>query len=132
MAESFQGRILLVDDNLDATELMALLLRLDGYEVTVASTAEEALEICASFMPHVICSDVYLPGMNGLELAAAIRKGDCWSKVLLIAITGWSDDETARSILVAGFDHCFIKPADFGELAEFILDYFQRCADILK
>lgn len=63
------GRILIVDDNLDAAEMLQLLLRLDGHEVAIAQSGEEALSKVAQFIPQIILSDIRMSGIDGLDLA---------------------------------------------------------------
>jgi PAS domain S-box-containing protein len=109
-------RVLVADDNRDGAEIMALLLKLSGYEVHVAHTGPEALTLAAHYRPAVAILDIGMPGMSGYEVAAQIR-GEPWGAgIQLIAVTGWGQDEDKRKALEAGFDHHLTKPIDPDEL----------------
>jgi CheY-like chemotaxis protein len=112
-------RILLIDDNLDATESMGSLLKLLHYDVRTAQDAETGLQAAATFKPHLILSDIGLPGMDGYQLAPALRKVAGTRKMTLAAVTGYGlASDRARS-LAAGFDYHLVKPLD----ADFLLDF---------
>jgi CheY-like chemotaxis protein len=112
-------RILLIDDNLDATESMGSLLKLLHYDVCTAQDAETGLQAAATFKPHLILSDIGLPGMDGYQLAPALRKAAGTRKMTLAAVTGYGlASDRARS-LAAGFDYHLVKPLD----ADFLLDF---------
>jgi len=108
-------RVLVVDDNVDAADSLAALLRLGGQTVTVAYDGRTALEHASSERPDVVLLDIGLPGMNGYEVAGALRTllGD---GVLIAAVTGYGQDADARRAAEAGFDHHLIKPVDAGSL----------------
>jgi CheY-like chemotaxis protein len=112
--------ILLVDDHPDGGDSSAELLRLLGYEVRLARTGAEALELVGAFAPDVAILDIGLPGIDGYQLAgrlvAALAR-----RPLLIALTGYSHlEERSRA---AGFDHHFLKPADPAALAAPLTGY---------
>jgi CheY-like chemotaxis protein len=111
-ASTESRRVLIVDDNTDAADRLADLLRDSGHEVEVCYDAEGALRCAASFRPDVGLFDVGLPGMNGYQLAERVRQGQDGSPMLLVAITGWGQDEDRRAALAAGFDAHLTKPAD--------------------
>ena len=104
-------RILVVDDNQDAAECFALLLQLGGHTSRVAHTGEQAIPMAESFLPDVAFLDIGLPGMDGYELAQALRRR-LGPSVLLVALTGWGGDEVRRLALSRGFDLHLTKPAD--------------------
>lgn len=105
-------RILVVDDNVDSADSMALLLGLDGHETRTAFDGPGALAEALAFRPRVVLLDIGLPGMDGYEVARRMRELPGLRDVLLIAITGYGrDDDRARS-KEAGFDHHLVKPVD--------------------
>ncbi len=106
-------RILVVDDNADAAESMAVLMGIEGHEVKTVTDAMQALTCLDAFAPQVAIIDIGLPGMNGYELAAGIRANRKLPKPLLIALTGYGQAEDFDRSRDAGFDHHFVKPADF-------------------
>jgi CheY-like chemotaxis protein len=105
-------RVLVVDDNVDSAESMALLLSLDGHEVRTAFDGPGALARAAEFGPEAVLLDIGLPGMDGYEVARRMRELPGLENALMIAITGYGqDDDRARS-RAAGFDHHLVKPVD--------------------
>jgi len=112
-------RVLVVDDNEDAADSLATLLGVMGYEVRVAYDGPEAIQAGDEFHPAVALLDIGLPRLSGYDIARHIR-GTQGSKVLLVAITGWGQDDDRRRAREAGFDHHFTKPADFEVLIELI------------
>ena len=113
-----QVRVLVVDDNVDAAESIAMLLSLEGYEVRSVHAAQDALETAQSFQPHLVLLDIGLPGMDGYEVARRLRAEQRIESMRLVAITGYgqqSDRERARA---AGFDEHLVKPVDPDALNE--------------
>ena len=106
-------RILVVDDNADAAESIAVLMGIEGHDVKTVTDAMQALTCLDAFAPQVAIIDIGLPGMNGYELAAGIRANRKLPKPLLIALTGYGQAEDFDRSRDAGFDHHFVKPADF-------------------
>ncbi len=104
-------RILVVDDNRDAAETTAMILRLMGHDTHTAHDGLEALQAAATLRPSVLLLDIGLPKMNGYEAARRIRQEPWGSDVTLIALTGWGQEEDKRRALEAGFDHHLTKPA---------------------
>jgi len=107
-----QRRILVVDDNRDAAETLALLLKLGGHEVQAIYDPLQALAAVDAFRPQIAFLDVGMPKLNGLDLAMKIRAGEAGRDVLLIALTGWGQDDDRRRSQEAGFDYHLVKPAD--------------------
>jgi two-component system CheB/CheR fusion protein len=105
-------RVLVVDDNVDAAESLVLLLRLRGHEVEVAFSGPMALETVAAFKPDVVLLDIGLPGLDGYQVARAIRRQEGGAKMILVALTGYGQEEDRRLALEAGFDHHLTKPVD--------------------
>jgi CheY-like chemotaxis protein len=109
-------RILVVDDNLDAANSLAMLLRIKGHDVRTAYDGISALDVAALYKPQVILLDVGLPRLNGFDAARRIRESDYGKNVVLVALTGWGHAEDRRRSKEAGFDHHLVKPADPSEL----------------
>jgi CheY-like chemotaxis protein/nitrogen-specific signal transduction histidine kinase len=112
MAATERKRILVVDDNADAAESIAVLLRLEGHEVKTVADANQALECCQVFAPGAVVLDIGLPGMDGYDLARQLRRLPSCRDALYIALTGYGQKEDRAAAESAGFHHHFIKPAD--------------------
>jgi signal transduction histidine kinase len=111
-------RILVVDDNRDAADTLALSLQMLGHEVRTFYDPARALELAQGYAPDLIFMDVGMPGMNGYDLAAHLRR-QAWSEdTLMVALTGWGQDEDRRRSSAAGFDHHLVKPAEFSEIEQ--------------
>ena len=113
-------RVLVVDDNRDAAESLATLLRLFGAETRTAHDGTGALETFREWRPAVAFLDLGLPGMDGCELARHIRLEAGGAATLLVALTGWGQEEDRRRSTEAGFDQHLIKPVDFAVLEELL------------
>jgi CheY-like chemotaxis protein/anti-sigma regulatory factor (Ser/Thr protein kinase) len=114
-------RIVVVDDNQDAAEMLAMALELLDCEVTVAHSGAQALERIASADPTVVLLDIGLPDMTGYELAARLRQLPGGSAMTLIATTGWGQQKDRERAFDAGFDHHLTKPIDFEVLKPLLL-----------
>jgi signal transduction histidine kinase/CheY-like chemotaxis protein len=112
------GRILVVDDNVDAAETLSLLLHDAGYEVRTATDAEAALAVTESFRPDLAVLDIGLPGMDGYELANRLRADARNTDLKLIALTGYGRDSDLERSRQSGFDVHLIKPAHAERLLE--------------
>ncbi len=121
-------RILLVDDNVDANESMAALLEIIGYTVSTAIDGKQALELAATFEPHLILCDIGLPGMSGYELVAALRALVMDRKITIAAVTGYGHENDISRSKAAGFDHHLVKPLD----ADVLLAYVSQQAAALR
>lgn len=113
-------RILVVDDNVDSAESMALLLGLEGHEVQITYDGPSTLNLVRTFRPQVVLLDIGLPGMNGYEVAQQLRHDPEMPKIILIALTGYGQAEDRKRSQEAGFDHHFTKPVDHDQLASLI------------
>jgi signal transduction histidine kinase len=111
-------RILVVDDNQDAANSVAMILALDDHEVDCAYSAQDALERVMSRRPDVALLDIGLPGMNGFELAKRIRERPELASVRLVALTGYGQTEDKARAFSAGFDDYLVKPVDVRALQE--------------
>jgi DNA-binding response OmpR family regulator len=103
-------RILIADDNADAADSLAELLRLEGHEVHVAYDGEQALSIFSTVDPDAALLDVGMPRLSGLEVALAIRRLSSGQRTTLIAVTGWGQERDRRTAVESGFDYHLTKP----------------------
>ena len=116
-------RILVADDNRDAAESMGMLLRLMGNEVRTVYDGIEAVAEAATFRPDVIVLDIGMPKLNGYEAARRIREQRWSDGTMLVALTGWGQEEDKRKATEAGFDRHFRKPLDPAELHRLISEF---------
>ena len=112
------GRILVVDDNVDAAETLAQLLRDVGYEVRTAPDGAAALALVDSFMPELAMVDIGLPGMDGYELARRLRADSRVPRLRLVALTGCGREPDRVRALQAQFDEHLVKPVAADRLLE--------------
>jgi PAS domain S-box-containing protein len=113
-------RVLAVDDNVDAVESLALMLRLQGQEVRVAYEAETAVALAEEFRPQVVLLDLAMPGLDGYEVARRLRRLPGLEGTLLVALTGWGQEDDRRHSREAGFDLHLVKPVEPGVLRELL------------
>ncbi|KQR81636.1 hypothetical protein ASG35_04870 [Burkholderia sp. Leaf177] len=113
-------RILVVDDNVDAADSTAMFLRLDQHDVRLATDGLSALATAQEFHPEVVLLDIGLPDMDGYEVAQRLRALQEHSDTVLIALSGYGQDEHVERSRLAGFDHHLVKPADLKELGALI------------
>ena len=104
--------MLVVDDNRDITKTLALLIEMWGHDVRVAHDGPGALAAAREYRPHVILLDIGVPGLSGLEVARRLREDVRFAKVVLVAVTGYGQEEDRRRTQAAGFDHHWVKPVD--------------------
>jgi PAS domain S-box-containing protein len=105
-------RILVVDDDRDAADSLALLLRLWGHEVRTSHDGQSALKAARSYQPDLVLLDIGLPGLNGYEVGRQLREEFGKEQMLLVAMTGYGQEEDRRRSQQAGFDHHWVKPVD--------------------
>jgi CheY-like chemotaxis protein/nitrogen-specific signal transduction histidine kinase len=103
-------RILVIDDNQDGAESLAMLLRLKGHDVQIAYDGPSGVALALKSAPDCVLVDIGLPGMDGYEVAKRLRSGDQSGRALLIALTGYGQDEHRARSRQAGFDHHLVKP----------------------
>jgi PAS domain S-box-containing protein len=114
-------RILIVDDNRDNAESLALLLGITGNETYIAHDGIEAIEAAAEHRPEVVLLDIGLPKLSGHDVCRRIR-AESWGKdIVVIALTGWGQEEDRRKSQEAGFDGHLVKPVDYDELLELLI-----------
>ncbi|RFU46952.1 response regulator [Paraburkholderia sp. DHOC27] len=118
MAQAKQ--ILLVDDQADAIDALAMLLELDGHQVRTAYSGAGALAIVDGFIPDLALIDVSMPDMSGMDLARLLRQNQALARTRLVALTGFSDEANKRQATDAGFDAHVVKPLSADQLASLI------------
>jgi CheY-like chemotaxis protein/anti-sigma regulatory factor (Ser/Thr protein kinase) len=119
-------RILVVDDNFDSAESMAMMLTLSGHEVATAHDGMEAVKLAGEFQPDVAFLDLGMPKLDGYEAARSIRQQSWGKQIVLVALTGWGQQEDKRRSREAGFDAHLVKPIDFGVLEELVASGFSQ------
>jgi PAS domain S-box-containing protein len=105
-------RLLVVDDNQDAANSLASLLKLQGHEVRVAYSGMAAVEITKTYSPDAVFMDIGMPGMDGYETARRVREQPSLGTVVMVALTGWGQQEDRRRSAEAGFDYHLVKPPE--------------------
>jgi two-component system CheB/CheR fusion protein len=121
-------RVLVVDDNLDSVDSLALLLRIRGHQVQTAPDGPAALEAARAFQPEVVLLDIGLPGMTGHEVARRLRQLPGMERALLVALTGYGQDDDRRLSQEAGFNVHLVKPADPDQLQAVLAGLGERPA----
>jgi PAS domain S-box-containing protein len=114
------SRVLVVDDNDDAAKGLARLLSMKGYEVQVAHDGPSAIALARLHIPDIILLDLGMPGMDGYQVATELRRAGCFKETVLIALTGYGDEDHFRRSRAAGFRHHLVKPVDFDQLTSLL------------
>jgi CheY-like chemotaxis protein len=112
--------VLIADDNRDAAESLAVLLRLEGHDVTVTHTGGDALLTFEAMLPEVAILDIGMPGLDGYEVARRVRQHSLGRAVTLIAVTGWGQEADKEHALAVGFNHHFTKPIEPQQLSRLL------------
>ncbi|MDB5819811.1 MAG: sensory box protein [Rhizobacter sp.] len=115
-------RVLVADDNRDAADSLAEVLRLKGYQARVAYDGEEAVQAAIEFDPGFVFLDIGMPKMNGYQVAAALRKMSSMADVPLVALTGWGTAADREKAHAAGFDHHLTKPPNLQAVLRLLED----------
>lgn len=118
-------RLLVVDDNIDAAETLAMLLRFYGHDVYTAHSGTLALELALALRPDAIFLDLGLPGLSGYQVAQALRREPSCQQLVLIALTGWGNEEDRQRSEAAGFNHHLVKPADAKMVGDVLRHFFE-------
>jgi len=113
-------RFLIVDDNVDAANSLAALLKVMDNEARVANDGPGALRVAREYQPDIVLLDIGLPGMNGYDVARALRSDSSNGKPLIVAVSGYGSREAMERSVEAGFDAHFVKPMEIGELEQFL------------
>ena len=111
-----EERLLIVDDNVDAADMLLMLLKRKGYRTTAVYNGADALAAARRQMPNVVLLDLGMPVMDGFQVAEHIRKLPEGDEVILIALTGWGLSEDRARTAAAGFDHHLVKPVTLKDL----------------
>ncbi len=115
-------KVMVVDDNLDAADSLSVVLEMGGHTSAVAHDGYQALALAPSFLPDVVFLDIGLPGMDGYEVARALREIPALSQVVLIALTGWGTEQDRERTHAAGFDMHLTKPANLDAVEALLSD----------
>lgn len=115
-------RILIVDDNEDSANCLAILLQLDGYDTRIALDGETGLALVDAFHPSLILLDIGLPGLDGYSVATRVRAGERGADITLVALTGWTQERNRQEALAAGFDFHLHKPVSYSRITEILAD----------
>jgi signal transduction histidine kinase len=119
---TLQRHILVVDDNRDAANSLAILLKLSGHEVRTVHDGLEAVKAASEFQPDVILLDIGLPKLHGYEVARQIREQQRDKSLILVALTGWAQEEDRLRSKEAGFDAHMVKPVDLATLSNLLIE----------
>ncbi|QDU27739.1 Autoinducer 2 sensor kinase/phosphatase LuxQ [Anatilimnocola aggregata] len=119
--KSTSRRILVADDNLDSAESLGRLLKLLGNDVSTAHDGLQAVDVAEAFRPDVILLDIGMPKLNGYEACCRIREQPWGKNTIVVAMTGWGQDEDKRRSQAAGFNQHLVKPVDFVALEKLLL-----------
>lgn len=111
-AKQHDFRVLVVDDNMDAATSMMMFLKIWGYNARIAHDGISALETVKAYHPHVVLLDIGLPGLNGYEVAERLQQSGKLEHMVLIALTGYGQEEDRRRTEAAGFLHHLVKPVE--------------------
>jgi signal transduction histidine kinase/ActR/RegA family two-component response regulator len=113
-------RVLVVDDHRDSADSLAMLLKAMGHDVEQVYEGERAIELASKMLPDLVLLDIGMPRLDGYEVCRLI-KGEPWGEgMVVVALTGWGQDEDRVKSLAAGFDHHLVKPVESGELSRLI------------
>jgi CheY-like chemotaxis protein len=105
-------RVLIIDDNRDGADSLRLVLELHGFEAHAAYSGPEGISAALELAPDFVLCDIGLPGLNGYEVAAALRRHSTTAGARLIALSAYNADEAQTRGRQAGFEHHIVKPAD--------------------
>ena len=118
--------VLVVDDNVDAAQSLAILLTASGHQVRLVYDGPAALDAILDDRPDVVLLDIGLPGLDGFEVATQIRQQDTLKNIMLVALTGYGQERDRQRSYDVGFDHHLVKPADYGELQKILATVAER------
>jgi CheY-like chemotaxis protein len=113
-------KVLVVDDNADAAQMLGMLLLAQGHEVLTVHDGPSTLDAAVDFRPDVVLLDIGLPGMDGYEVATRLRQQAIFEGLVLVAMTGYGQDSDRKRSHESGFDHHLVKPPDFVKLKEIL------------
>lgn len=113
-------RVLIIDDNTDAAELLVSILVVLGHDARMANDGATGIEVAKNFKPEVIFLDIGMPNMNGYEAATELRKLTELQKTCIVALSGWNDASTKKRAFASGFDLHMTKPAPIQDIEEIL------------
>jgi CheY-like chemotaxis protein len=120
--------VLVVDDNLDAANVLKMLVEEVGHLVRMAHTGPTALAAALDFRPDVMLLDIGLPELDGFEVAKRIRQEPLLHDTVLVAVTGYRPAEDRQRMQKVGFDHYLVKPADFEKVRQILAAVTEKAA----
>jgi CheY-like chemotaxis protein/two-component sensor histidine kinase len=121
-------RLLIVDDNQAAAEMLGMVMESRGHEIRIGSDGRQAVALAEEFRPEVVLMDLGMPIVNGYEAARQIRRQPWGSEMVLVALSGWGKEEDKRRSKEAGFDSHLVKPVETAELERLLATLGQRPA----
>lgn len=113
-------RVLIIDDNADAAELLVSILAVLGHDACMANDAASGIEMAKTFKPEVIFLDIGMPKMNGFDAAIELRKLAELNDPVIVALTGWNDTATKDRAFASGFDRHMTKPAPIQDIEQIL------------
>jgi len=116
-------KVLVADDNGDAAQTLAVILKMSGYDVHLAISGSEALEVARRERPDAIFLDIGMPDLNGYEVAGSVRQEAWGEAALLVAVTGWGQPNDKEKARAAGFNHHLTKPVDLEQVAQLLATF---------
>ena len=119
-ASTHRRKILVVDDNRDAADTLAMLLDFLGYETKTAYDGQQGVDVATAFQPDLVILDINMPVMDGYEAARTLRNARGTSRAVLVALTARASANDKAAALQAGFDYHVVKPVDGAGLAELV------------
>ncbi|HEY5613702.1 MAG TPA: response regulator, partial [Lysobacter sp.] len=111
-------RALVIDDNQDSADTLAMMLELLGHETRRLYDPRAAVETVAAFAPDVVFLDIGMPGLSGYDVARMLRASPQGSQPVLVAVTGWGQPDDRRRTFDAGFDHHLVKPPEMAAICQ--------------
>jgi CheY-like chemotaxis protein len=118
-------RVLVIEDNVDGADMLGLVLRTYGFEVRVTYNGPDGVDAARADPPDAVLCDIAMPGMDGFAVARRLRE-ELPRRPLLVAVTACQEHAVLRPAGPAGFDHCFLKPADPAEVGGLLASYAGR------
>jgi len=109
-------RIMVIDDNRDAADVVAEFLQISGHNAVSTYDGKSALQIAEDFQPDVIFCDLGMPGMDGYTVAKRLRGMFTLARTKLVALTAWGDNDARAKVVASGFDYHLVKPASFDDI----------------
>ncbi|VXB31518.1 ATP-binding protein [Massilia sp. 9I] len=128
-AQGGRLKVLVVDDNVDAAQVLAMVVGAQGHELRVEHGSHEALALAEDFAPDLCLLDIGLPEMDGYELARRLRQLPGTAHATLVAVTGYGQDQDRKNSAAAGFDHHLVKPVDMAALDKIVAAVAAEASD---